>query len=210
VLGTSVSVPKLIGYNCGQITDGSKVVNAYCFNAEHQQALTETAGFRSQVRNVTGSWSFLSNTNDGSIAAPAGFSGAVAIGANTNGATPQNPQYTLTVTSLNSDYATAVLNRNATNPFGLRIQYPLVSPADTGHDFIHCDANGTTYFQVASNGNVSIAGTRILTSQRPGWTAATGTATRSTFATGSVTLSQLAEHVKALIDDLLSHGIIGA
>lgn len=34
------------------------------------------------------------------------------------------------------------------------------------------------------------------------WAAATGTATRTTFATGSVTLSQLAERVKALIDDL--------
>lgn len=45
---------------------------------------------------------------------------------------------------------------------------------------------------------------------KTGWTAATGTATRSTFVTGSVTLSVLAEHVKALIDDLISHGLIGA
>jgi hypothetical protein len=42
-----------------------------------------------------------------------------------------------------------------------------------------------------------------------GWAAATGTATRSTFATGSVTLPALAEHVKALIDDLTTQGILG-
>lgn len=43
-----------------------------------------------------------------------------------------------------------------------------------------------------------------------GWTAATGTATRTSFATGTVTLAALAQAVKALIDDLLSQGIINA
>ena len=42
-----------------------------------------------------------------------------------------------------------------------------------------------------------------------GWAAATGTATRSTFVTSSVTLATLAEHVKALIDDLTAYGLIG-
>lgn len=36
-----------------------------------------------------------------------------------------------------------------------------------------------------------------------GWVQATGTATRSTFDTTTVTLPQLAERVKALIDDLV-------
>lgn len=43
-----------------------------------------------------------------------------------------------------------------------------------------------------------------------GWGAPTGTPTRTTFATGSVTLPQLAERVKALVDDLTTKGIIGA
>lgn len=38
--------------------------------------------------------------------------------------------------------------------------------------------------------------------------AATGTATRTTFATGSVTLPQLAERVAALIADLKTAGVI--
>jgi hypothetical protein len=53
--------------------------------------------------------------------------------------------------------------------------------------------------------NVQVLGTRI-----PGWGAPTGTATRTTFATGSVTLPQLAERLKALIDDLTTHGVIGS
>lgn len=50
----------------------------------------------------------------------------------------------------------------------------------------------------------------VVGSRKTGWSAATGTATRTTFATSSVTLSQLAERVKALIDDLISHGLIGS
>lgn len=53
-------------------------------------------------------------------------------------------------------------------------------------------------------------GLQVISDRRTGWAAATGTATRTTFATGTVTLPLLAERVKALIDDLISHGLIGA
>lgn len=55
-----------------------------------------------------------------------------------------------------------------------------------------------------------VAGTQVLSARKTGWGAPTGVATRTTFATGTVTLPQLAERVKALIDDLTSHGAIGA
>lgn len=45
---------------------------------------------------------------------------------------------------------------------------------------------------------------------RTGWAAPTGTATRTTFATTTVTTEQLAERVKALIDDLTTSNILGA
>jgi hypothetical protein len=41
-----------------------------------------------------------------------------------------------------------------------------------------------------------------------GWAAATGTATRTTFATSTVTVADLAQRVKALIDDLTTLGIL--
>jgi hypothetical protein len=40
------------------------------------------------------------------------------------------------------------------------------------------------------------------------WTAATGTAARTTFDTTTVTTEQLAQRVKALIDDLIANGAI--
>lgn len=58
-------------------------------------------------------------------------------------------------------------------------------------------------------GNYLVSGTQVLTSRRTGWGAPTGTATRTTFDTATVTLPQLAEHVKALIDDATTHGLIG-
>lgn len=54
---------------------------------------------------------------------------------------------------------------------------------------------------------------QVVGARKTGWTAATGTATRTTFDTATVTLPQLAERVKALIDDLhatAGHGLIGA
>lgn len=50
-----------------------------------------------------------------------------------------------------------------------------------------------------------VVGARIT-----GWTAATGTATRTTFDTATVTLEQLAQRVKAIIDDNMTHGLTGA
>lgn len=57
----------------------------------------------------------------------------------------------------------------------------------------------------ASNG----ADKLIDTVRKTGWTVATGTPQRTTFATSTVTLSQLAGVVMALEQDLISHGLIG-
>lgn len=59
-------------------------------------------------------------------------------------------------------------------------------------------------------GTYRVDGTQVVSNRITGWSAPTGTATRSTFATSTVTLAQLAERVKALIDDLTTHGLIGA
>lgn len=56
----------------------------------------------------------------------------------------------------------------------------------------------------------STAPTQVLGLRRTGWTAWTGTATRTTVATGSATLQNVAEALKALLDDLTAHGLIGA
>lgn len=57
---------------------------------------------------------------------------------------------------------------------------------------------------------VKVQGKKVLSKRKTGWAKATGTATRTAFATSTVTTAQLAERVKALLDDLYDHhGMIG-
>lgn len=67
----------------------------------------------------------------------------------------------------------------------------------------------TTGPDLASGKILSIAGTQVVGARATGWTSATGTADRTTFATSTVTLEELAKRVKALLDDLIAHGLIG-
>lgn len=62
-------------------------------------------------------------------------------------------------------------------------------------------ANGTSYY---------VNNQQVVTNRKTGWAAATGTATRTTFDTTTVTTANLAQRVKALLDDLIAHGLIGA
>jgi hypothetical protein len=70
----------------------------------------------------------------------------------------------------------------------------------------HLDVNGDANV----TGVLRVDATQVVTNRRTGWAAPTGPATRTTFATSSVTTAQLAERVHALIDDLTAHGLIGS
>ena len=52
--------------------------------------------------------------------------------------------------------------------------------------------------------DVAVVGVR-----KTGWAASTGTATRTAFDTATATQMVVAQRLKALIDDLISHGLIG-
>ena len=78
--------------------------------------------------------------------------------------------------------------------------------------------NTTGTERLSVTGNIQVTETtdgfrvgdnQVLGSRKTGWAAPTGTATRTTFVTSTVTTEQLAERVKALIDDLTTHGLIG-
>jgi hypothetical protein len=68
-----------------------------------------------------------------------------------------------------------------------------------------------TIDNVAANFTVPIqrGGTQVVNTRATGWGSMTGTATRSAYDTATVTTAQLAERVKALVDDLRAHGLIG-
>lgn len=78
-------------------------------------------------------------------------------------------------------------------------------------------ADNTLGFTVYNSGSVEVGvnsvyrhnGLQILGARRTGWTPPTGTATRTAYATSTATAVQVAERLKALIDDLIFHGIIG-
>lgn len=61
----------------------------------------------------------------------------------------------------------------------------------------------------SAGGSYRVNGTQVLGPRITGWDAPTGTATRTSFNTATVTLQQLAERVKALVDDTMTHGSIG-
>lgn len=107
--------------------------------------------------------------------------------------------------------AAGAVGSGTTNAYGLYVDAP------TGATNNYCAAFNTGdvllnagWLKAATGYGVKVAGTQVLTNRQTGWTAATGTATRTSFATSSVTLPNLAQAVKALIDDLLTHGLIGA
>jgi len=58
--------------------------------------------------------------------------------------------------------------------------------------------------------NLYVSSTQVVGARRTGWSAPSGAVSRATFAAGTVTLSDLAQRVAALINDLLAHGLIGA
>ena len=79
-----------------------------------------------------------------------------------------------------------------------------------GHDASGAKLQVNTSVNLASGNAFKINNAQIINARKTGWAAATGTATRTSFATTTVTTEQLAQRVKALLDDLISHGLIGA
>jgi len=57
-----------------------------------------------------------------------------------------------------------------------------------------------------------VQGNQVVNTRKTGWTPWTGTAARGTFDTSTATLTNVAQTLKALIDDLhatAGHGLIG-
>jgi hypothetical protein len=67
----------------------------------------------------------------------------------------------------------------------------------------------TVSLSVSGGPNLLFNSNQVLQGRITGWTAWTGTATRSGFATSTATTQNCAETLKALIDDLRTHGLIG-
>src|SRR5437870_5580891 len=73
-----------------------------------------------------------------------------------------------------------------------------------GFQMLRLDATGSyaNDFALATGKLLKVGGNQVVGPRKTGWGAPSGTATRTAFDTAAVTTSQLAERVKALIDDL--------
>ena len=81
-----------------------------------------------------------------------------------------------------------------------------LGPANT----TYLQFNRTSNFVNFENLSLRVNSTQVLTSRRTGWSNPTGTADRTAFNTATVTLEELAQRVKALLDDSITHGFLGS
>lgn len=71
---------------------------------------------------------------------------------------------------------------------------------------------GTNEIAIASNGSATalyIGGNNIIKARETGWSAASGSIAKGGFNTATVSLVDLAQNVKSIIDALIYHGVIG-
>jgi hypothetical protein len=110
--------------------------------------------------------------------------------------------------SANVPIPTAAVHAAASNTTraSLRIDAGIAPTTPNTGDIWVNSSNNSLNFQIPL---VNLQGTQVLATRRTGWAAPTGTATRTSFDTATATTTQLAERLKALIDDLTTHGLIG-
>jgi hypothetical protein len=147
----------------------------------------------------TGGTGSMSSQNADNVTITGGSINGVTIGA-TN---PQPAQFSrLTSTAQNAGDVPLTLNTFTSGADTLQVKR----------------ADQTIGFRLLNSGSIEIgagsfyrhSGNQVVGNRKTGWANPTGTATRTSYATSTVTLSQLAERVKGLIDDLISHGLLGA
>lgn len=185
--------------------------------------------------SVTGTLSVTSTINSQTISAAANFTGTLTVSSTL---TAQDALFVqasayvtgkVDVTGGTVASSTPVLdarqtwNNGAIAFTGIKLDITNTASAATSK-LIDLRVGGLPAFSVDRAGSISAGDTcsvnsayqvstiQVVGPRKTGWATATGTATRTTFDTATVTTAQLAERVKALIDDLhatAGHGLIG-
>jgi hypothetical protein len=118
--------------------------------------------------------------------------------------------------SLGNDLAISHGGTGASSPAAARANLGLGSMATQSSGAVSITggaAIGLATLGVTGNADVGgayrVDGVKVVGNRVAGWGAATGTGSRAAFDTATVTTAQLAQRLKALLDDLAVHGLIG-
>jgi hypothetical protein len=107
------------------------------------------------------------------------------------------------ITFWDTDNAVKWLLQNNADAFYI---YRCATGTEAASDWVFkMSLNSAGVMTLPSTGSLIIGTTQIVGARVTGFAAATGTATKTTFATDSVTLIELARRVKAISDALISH-----
>jgi hypothetical protein len=141
--GTGIAAV-VTGYNCGAISDATRVGAAYCFRANDQVAGPSiVAGFRSDMASGTNKWGFY-----GAGTAQNAMQGKLALGILTA------PAYGLDANSSDPNFVAAFTSTHASTPSGIRILFSAASPNNVTQEAIRFGDSTAVRFRVWSNGNV--------------------------------------------------------
>lgn len=201
----------------GELGSGGTLLRAPLASSDGGEAVDFSPGVKTVALTVAAAWFAGQDEAEAvTIAGVEGLQAALDAKAALAGATFSDALFAPSLT-LGNDLALADGGTGASSAAAARANLGLGSLATQSAASVAISGGtiaGVSSLGVAGDCEVSgaykVDGVKIAGNRATGWGVPTGTASRAAFDTATVTAAQLAQKVKALIDDLRAHGLIGS